>query len=290
MNSGGIVMNINTQTDLNGKVSVVTGGGGVIGTYFCKALAAAGAKVAVLGRTLESCEAVAEEIKESGGEAIAISCDVTDKESVEAARADINAKLGTCDILVNGAGGNHPSASTDDEYLDLDKLDDPDVKNFFSLDTDSIDFVFKLNFLGTLIPSQIFGKDMAPKEHATVINISSMNAFTPLTKIPAYSGAKSSVTNFTQWLSVYMSKTGVRVNGIAPGFLATNQNKDLLFDQDGNLTDRSHKIIGATPMGRFGEPEELLGTLLYLADEKASGFVTGITIPVDGGFSAYSGV
>ncbi|WP_411842883.1 SDR family oxidoreductase [Salinicoccus sp. HZC-1] len=276
--------------NLSGKTAVVTGGGGVLGSHFCKALASAGAKVAILGRTLENCEIVAEEINNDGGEAIGLSCDVTDKTSVEAARAEINEKFGTCDILVNGAGGNSPSASTDDEYLDLDTLDDPNVKNFFALDTDGIDFVFKLNFLGTLIPSQIFGADMAPKEHATVINISSMNAYTPLTKIPAYSGAKSSVTNFTQWLSVYLSKTGVRVNGIAPGFLATKQNKDLLFDGDGNLTDRSHKIINATPMGRFGEPEELLGTLLYLADEKASGFVTGITIPVDGGFSAYSGV
>lgn len=278
------------KTDLSGKTAVVTGGGGVLGSYFCKALAGTGAKVAILGRTLEKCETVAEEINSDGGEAVGVSCDVTDKTSVEAARAEINEKFGTCDILVNGAGGNNPSASTDDEYLDLDKLDDPDVKNFFALDTDGIDFVFKLNFLGTLIPSQIFGRDMAPKKHATVINISSMNAFTPLTKIPAYSGAKSSVTNFTQWLSVYLSKTGVRVNGIAPGFLATTQNKDLLFDGDGNLTDRSHKIISATPMGRFGEPEELLGTLLYLADHEASGFVTGITIPVDGGFSAYSGV
>lgn len=278
------------QTDLSGKVAVVTGGGGVLGSHFCRALAGAGAKVAILGCTLENCETVAKEITDEGGGAIGLSCDVTDKNSVEAARAEINEKFGTCDILINGAGGNSPSASTDDEYLDLDKLDDPNIKNFFALDTDGIDFVFKLNFLGTLIPSQIFGKDMAPKEHATVINISSMNAFTPLTKIPAYSGAKSSVTNFTQWLSVYLSKTGVRVNGIAPGFLATKQNKDLLFDQDGNLTDRSHKIIGATPMGRFGEPEELLGTLLYLADHEASGFVTGITIPVDGGFSAYSGV
>lgn len=278
------------QTDLSGKVAVVTGGGGVLGSHFCRALAGAGAKVAILGRTLENCERVAKEITDEGGGAIGLSCDVTDKNSVEAARAEINEKFGTCDILINGAGGNSPSASTDDEYLDLDKLDDPNIKNFFALDTDGIDFVFKLNFLGTLIPSQIFGKDMAPKEHATVINISSMNAFTPLTKIPAYSGAKSSVTNFTQWLSVYLSKTGVRVNGIAPGFLATKQNKDLLFDQDGNLTDRSHKIISATPMGRFGEPEELLGTLLYLADHEASGFVTGITIPVDGGFSAYSGV
>lgn len=278
------------QTDLSGKVAVVTGGGGVLGSHFCRALAGAGAKVAILGRTLENCERVAKEITDEGGGAIGLSCDVTDKNSVEAARAEINEKFGTCDILINGAGGNSPSASTDDEYLDLDKLDDPNIKNFFALDTDGIDFVFKLNFLGTLIPSQIFGKDMAPKEHATVINISSMNAFTPLTKIPAYSGAKSSVTNFTQWLSVYLSKTGVRVNGIAPGFLATKQNKDLLFDQDGNLTDRSHKIISATPMGRFGEPEELLGTLLFLADHEASGFVTGITIPVDGGFSAYSGV
>ena len=278
------------NTDLSGKTAVVTGGGGVIGSHFCKALAGAGAKVAILGRTLENCEAVAEEIRKDGGEAVGISCDVTDKTSVETARSEISEKFGTCDILVNGAGGNNPSASTDDEYLDTGKIDDPNVKDFFELDTDGIDFVFKLNFLGTLIPSQIFGRDMAPKEHATVINISSMNAFTPLTKIPAYSGAKSSVTNFTQWLSVYLSKTGVRVNGIAPGFLATKQNKDLLFDGDGNLTDRSHKIISATPMGRFGEPEELLGTLLYLADHKASGFVTGITIPVDGGFSAYSGV
>ena len=278
------------KTDLTGQVAVVTGGGGVLGSYFCKALAEAGAKVAVLGRTLENCEEVAEGIRHDGGEAVALSCDVTDKSSVEAARTEIGRALGTCDILVNGAGGNSPKASTDDEYLDLERLDDPDAKDFFALDTDGIDFVFKLNFLGTLIPSQIFGRDMAPKSHAAVINVSSMNAFTPLTKIPAYSGAKSAVSNFTQWLSVYMSKTGVRVNAMAPGFLATKQNRDLLFDKDGNLTERSHKIISATPMGRFGEPEELLGTLLYLADHEASGFVNGIVIPVDGGFSAYSGV
>ena len=277
------------KPDLNGKVAVITGGAGVLCREFAKALALCGARVAILGRTVSKAEAVAEEIKAMGGDAIAVQVDVTDKVSVEAAHQEVLAKYGKCDILINGAGGNNARANTDKEYFELGDMD-ADTKTFFDLEDEDLEFVFNLNFIGTLLPTQAFAKDMIGREGCNIINVSSMNAFTPLTKIPAYSGAKAAISNFTQWLAVHFSKVGIRVNAIAPGFFSTEQNKNLLWNPDGTPTARTGKILAATPMGRFGQPEELLGALLFLADQKAAGFVTGIVIPVDGGFSAYSGV
>lgn len=277
------------KPDLKNKVAVVTGGAGVLCKEFAKALALCGAKVAILGRTLSKAEAVAEEIKEMGGEAIAVSVDVTDAQSVEKAHREVLEKLGKCDILINGAGGNNPRATTDKEYFEAGDVDS-DTKSFFDMSSEDVEFVFNLNFSGTLIPTQAFARDMIGREGCTILNISSMNAYTPLTKIPAYSGAKAAISNFTQWLAVHFSKVGIRVNAIAPGFFSTEQNKKLLWNEDGSPTARTGKILAATPMGRFGTPEELLGALLFLVDEKAASFVTGIVIPVDGGFSAYSGV
>ena len=282
-------MNIPFKPELNGKVAVVTGGAGVLCREFAKALALCGAKVAILNRTLSKAEKVVEEIKEMGGEAVAVQVDVTDKESVKAAHEAVLEKLGKCDILINGAGGNNPRATTDKEYFELGDMD-ADTKTFFDLGDEDMEFVFNLNFIGTLLPTQAFAKDMIGREGCTILNVSSMNAYTPLTKIPAYSGAKAAISNFTQWLAVHFSKVGIRVNAIAPGFFATEQNRTLLFNDDGTPTARTGKILAATPMGRFGTPEELLGALLFLVDEKAASFVTGIVIPVDGGFSAYSGV
>lgn len=276
---------------LENKVVVVTGGGGVLGSYFAKELAAQGAKVAVLDLRLETAQAVVETIKKAGLEAIAVPCDVLNKASVMDAEKQIMDAYGSCDILINGAGGNHPKGTTYKEYLEPEDLDTGDeVMSFFNLDQKGVEFVFNLNFMGTLIPSQVFGKSMARKKEGVILNISSMCAFSPLTKVPAYSGAKAAVSNFTQWLAVHMSKMGIRVNAMAPGFFVTNQNKKLLLNDDGSYTERSKKILSQTPMERFGEPEELLGTLLWLVDDKASGFVNGIVVPVDGGFSAYSGV
>ena len=282
-------MELSLKPDLKGKVAVVTGGAGVLCSDFARALAVCGAKVAILGRTLSKAEAVAEEICAAGGEAIAVQVDVTNKESVVAAHEEVLVKLGKCDILINGAGGNHPRATTDAEYFDAEDLD-TETKTFFDLNEDDVEFVFNLNFIGTLIPTQEFAKDMIGREGCNILNVSSMNAFTPLTKIPAYSGAKAAISNFTQWLAVHFSKEGIRVNAIAPGFFSTEQNKKLLWNEDGTPTARTNKILNATPMGRFGEPSELLGALMFLVDEKAASFVTGIVIPVDGGFSAYSGV
>ena len=277
------------KPELTGKVAVVTGGAGVLCREFAKALALCGCKVAILNRTLSKAEAVAEEIKALGGEAAAVQVDVVNKESVKKAHEEVLAIYGPCDILINGAGGNNARANTDKEYFEAGDLD-ADVKTFFDLEDEDLEFVFNLNFIGTLIPTQEFAKDMIGREGCNIINVSSMNAYTPLTKIPAYSGAKAAISNFTQWLAVHFSKVGIRVNAIAPGFFATDQNRSLLFNEDGTPTARTGKILAATPMGRFGEPQELLGALLFLVDQKAAGFVTGIVIPVDGGFSAYSGV
>lgn len=282
-------MELSLRPDLNGKVAVVTGGAGILCREFAKALAVCGAKVVIAGRTLAKAEAVAEEICNGGGEAIAVQIDVTNKESVKAAHEEVLAKYGKCDILINGAGGNHPRATTDHEYYEAGDID-ADTKSFFDLDDEDVEFVFNLNFIGTLLPTQEFAKDMLGRKGCTILNVSSMNAYTPLTKIPAYSGAKAAISNFTQWLAVHFSKEGIRVNGIAPGFFSTEQNKKLLWNEDGTPTARTNKILNATPMGRFGEPSELLGALMFLVDEKAASFVTGIVIPVDGGFSAYSGV
>lgn len=268
---------------------VITGAGGVLCSAFAKALAADGHKVALLDLNLEAAEKVAAEIRENGGEVIAVQADVLDKESLRAAHDAVEKAFGRCEVLVNGAGGNNPKGTTTGEYFDKADLLDENARSFFDLDKDGVSFVFNLNFLGTLLTTQAFAVDML-ETGGCIVNISSMNAYTPLTKIPAYSGAKAAVSNFTQWLAVHFANCGIRVNAIAPGFFATNQNRTLLFNEDGSLTPRSHKIISQTPMGRFGEPEELLGTLRFLIDDKASGFVTGITIPVDGGFSAYSGV
>ena len=277
------------KPNLEGKVAVVTGGAGVLCKEFAKAMAACGAKVAILGRTLSKAEAVAEEINAAGGVAIAVSVDVTNAESVNKAHEEVLARLGKCDILINGAGGNNPRATTDKEYFEAGDLDE-ETKTFFDMSAEDVEYVFNLNFSGTLIPTQAFAKDMIGREGCTILNVSSMNAYTPLTKIPAYSGAKAAISNFTQWLAVHFSKVGIRVNAIAPGFFSTEQNKKLLWNDDGTPTARTGKILAATPMGRFGTPEELLGALLFLVDEKAASFVTGIVIPVDGGFSAYSGV
>lgn len=279
------------KVDLSGKVAVVTGGGGVLGAYFAKALAECGAAVAVLDLHQEPADKIANEINEAGGKAIGVAANVLDKEALQKAKEIIDKELGTCDILLNGAGGNNPRGTTDDEFYSAEAVkNNQDLKTFFQLDPEGVRFVFDLNFLGTLLPSQVFGEDMANKKGSVIINVSSMNAFTPLTKIPAYSGAKAAISNFTQWLAVYFAKAGIRVNAIAPGFLITKQNEKLLLNEDGSYTPRSEKILRNTPMGRFGEPEELVGGLLYLVDEKASGFVTGVVLPIDGGFAAYSGV
>lgn len=282
-------MELSLKPDLTGKVAVITGGGGILCREFAKALAVCGAKVAVLNRTLSKGEDVANEIKAMGGEAAAVQIDVTNKESVERAHEEVLDIFGPCDILINGAGGNHPRATTDKEYFELGDID-ADTKSFFDLDEEDVEFVFNLNFIGTLLPTQAFARDMVGRSGCTILNVSSMNAYTPLTKIPAYSGAKAAISNFTQWMAVHFSKVGIRVNGIAPGFFSTEQNKKLLWNEDGTPTARTEKILNATPMGRFGEAQELLGALLFLVDEKAASFVTGIVIPVDGGFSAYSGV
>ena len=278
--------------DLTDKVVVVTGGTGVLGGQFVDALAACGAKVAVLGRRLEDTEKKAAEVRQNGGVAIGVAADVVDKESLRAAHDVILEKLGPVDILINGAGGNHPKGTTTKEYLFEEDLKEKanDTITFFDLDPQGVQFVFNLNFLGTLLPSQEFAKDMVNRPGATIINISSMNAFTPLTKVPAYSGAKAAVSNFTQWLAVHMSKVGIRVNAIAPGFFITGQNENLLKNEDGSYTERSEKILAGTPTNRFGESDELIGTLLYLVSHEASSFVNGVVIPVDGGFNAFSGV
>ena len=277
------------DTDLTGKVAVVTGAGGVLCSAFAKTLARAGAKVALLDLNEVAAEAYANEIREEGGVAAAYKCNVLDKASCYEVADKVLADLGSCDILINGAGGNNPKATTDKEYFEIGDID-ADTKSFFDLDADGVGFVFNLNFLGTLIPTQAFARQMVGKEGCSIINISSMNAYCPLTKIPAYSGAKAAISNFTQWLAVHFSKVGIRVNAIAPGFFSTKQNAALLFNPDGTPTARTGKILAATPMGRFGESDELDGALLFLINNKAASFITGIVIPVDGGFSAYSGV
>ena len=282
-------MNLTLKPDLRGKVAVVTGGAGVLCSEFVRALAQCGAKVAILNRTLSKGEALAEEVRQNGGVAMAVSCNVTDSESVKAAHEAVLAAFGKCDILINGAGGNNPRANTDKEYFELGDMEAA-TKSFFDIDEEGFRFVMDLNFVGTLLPTQAFAQDMIGREGCTIINISSMNAYTPLTKIPAYSGAKAAISNFTQWLAVHFSRVGIRVNAIAPGFFLTDQNYSLMYREDGTPTERSGKIVAGTPMGRFGKPEELLGALMFLVDEHAASFVTGVCIPVDGGFSAYSGV
>ena len=275
---------------MNQKVIVITGAGGILCSGFAKALAKEGHKVALLDLNLESAEKFASEIRAAGGVAKAYGCNVLKKESLEEAHQAILADLGKCDILINGAGGNNPRGTTDHETYEPGDEEKSDLKTFFNLDPDGIGFVFNLNFLGTLLPTQVFVPDMIGKEGCSILNISSMNAFRPLTKIPAYSGAKAAISNFTQWLAVHFAPANIRVNAIAPGFFVTNQNRALLFREDGTPTPRTNKILNATPMKRFGEAEELNGALKFLLDPEQSGFITGVVLPVDGGFAAYSGV
>lgn len=275
--------------DLTGKVAVVTGAGGVLCSLMAGALAAAGAKVALLDRNLEAAQKFADQIVADGGIANGYSANVLEKDSLAECHKKVLADLGKCDILINGAGGNNPRAQTDKEYYEQGDID-AETKSFFDLDEAGVEFVFNLNFIGTLLPTQEFAKDMLGRAGCSILNISSMNAYTPLTKIPAYSGAKAAVSNFTQWLAVHFSREKIRVNAIAPGFFSTKQNAALLWNADGTPTARTGKILAATPMGRFGEAEELLGSVLFLVSDKAAGFITGVVLPIDGGFSAYSGV
>lgn len=281
-------MKLPFQIDLSDKVVVITGAGGVLCSMFAMALSKTGAKIALLDLNEEAAKKYADEILKDGGVAKAYACNVLDKESIEEVHKKILADFGSCDILINGAGGNNPKATTDNEYYSAQDVNK--MKTFFDLDQSGVEFVFNLNFLGTLLPTQVFVKDMVEKDDASIINISSMNAYTPLTKIPAYSAAKAAISNFTQWLSVHFSKTNIRCNAIAPGFFVTKQNEKLLFNEDGTPTKRTDKILSSTPMNRFGKAEELIGALLFLVSKDASGFVNGAVIPVDGGFSAYSGV
>lgn len=281
-------MKLPFQIDLKDKVVVVTGAGGVICSVLAEAMAMTGAKVALLDLNEDAAKNNAKAIEGKGYIARGYKCNVLETESVMAAHDLIVEELGTCDILINGAGGNNPKATTDDEYFVPEDLDN--MKTFFDLDPTGVQFVFSLNFMGTLIPTQVFAKDMINKKGASIINISSMNSYTPLTKIPAYSGAKAAITNFTQWLAVHFSKVGIRCNAIAPGFFVTKQNEKLLYNEDGTPTQRTDKILNSTPMGRFGEVEELVGSVLFLACDEASGFVNGCCIPIDGAFASYSGV
>lgn len=282
-------MKLPFKIDLDDKVAVITGAGGVLCSVFAEAVAACGAKVALLDLIEENASKVAKRLTEQGFIARAYKCDVLDRKNLEDCYDKILSDFGECDILINGAGGNSPKATTTIEYHDLESVLDSDIKSFFDLDIDGVDFVFNLNYLGTLLPTQVFAQSMLKKENASIINISSMSAFCPLTKIPAYSGAKAAINNLTQWLAVHFAKVGIRVNAIAPGFFVTDQNRALLFTENGEPTARTDKILAATPMSRFGEPEELLGALLWLLSEQ-NGFVSGVVVPVDGGFSAYSGV
>ena len=274
-------MNIPFQVDLSNKAVAITGAGGVICSEFARALAACGAKVALLDINYDAAKVVADDI---GDNAIAIRCNCLDKASIQAAKEEVNAAFGKVNFLINGAGGNNPRATTDNETADMGG-----GKDFFALEESGIKFVFDLNITTAFLVTQVFAEDMV-ETGGNIINISSMNAYRPLTKIPAYSAAKAGISNFTQWLAVHFASKGIRCNAIAPGFFVTNQNRDLLFNKDGTPMARTGKILAATPMKKFGEVDDLLGALLWLADDTASGFVTGTVIPVDGGFSAYSGV
>ncbi|MFZ4453043.1 SDR family oxidoreductase [Salibacterium aidingense] len=275
---------------LKGKVAVVTGGGGVLCGEMARELGRQGVKVAVLSRKKEKAETVAEEIIQEGGEAIAVACDVLQLESIQEADREIRKHYDGYDILINGAGGNHPDAATSEEYFKKEHLQNEEVKTFFDLTEEGLKHVFHLNYIGAVLSTQVFMKGMLERANPVVINISSMSAPSPMTKVLSYSSAKAGIDNFTQWLAVHMAKENIRCNAIAPGFFLTSQNRNLLLDEEGNYTERSRKIIDHTPMERFGKAEDLTGTLLWLTDQRMSGFVTGVTVPVDGGFMAYSGV
>lgn len=276
--------------DLSDKKIAVTGAAGAICSSFAKELAKTGAEIALIDINLEGAEKVACEIVAAGGKAKAYRADVLNRTSLEECRERIRSDMGVVNMLINGAGGNNPKATTDKEIYEKGDAAKEGLKSFFDLESSAIARLFDLNFTSILLTTQVFSEDMAECGGGNIINISSMNAFRPLTKIPAYSAAKAAVSNFTEWLAVHFAGVGIRVNAIAPGFFVGNQNRALLYNEKGELTARSHKIISHTPMGRFGELDELTGTLLWLADDEFSGFVTGIVVPVDGGFSAYSGV
>ena len=273
--------------DYTGKVVVVTGAGGLICGAMARAFAQSGAKVAALDLNEEAVKKLADELKAEGFICKGYKANVLDPEALEAVHASVLRDLGPCDILVNGAGGNNPRATTDNEYQHEAK---EGGKSFFDLSPDGVDFVFKLNFQGTLLPTQAFAKDMVEKKAGCILNVSSMNAYTPLTKIPAYSAAKAGLSNFTQWLATHFAGTGIRCNAIAPGFLVSAQNYRLLFNEDGTPTPRSAKILNGTPMGRYVDASELLGGTLFLCDEKSASAITGVVLPIDCGFAAYSGV
>ena len=281
------MMNLPLSHNFAGKVVVVTGAGGVLCGDMARAYAVAGAKVAALDLNEEAVKKLADELKAEGYICEGYKANVLDRELLEEVHQQVLKDLGPCDILINGAGGNNPRATTDNEYQHEAK---EGQKTFFDLDAAGVDFVFKLNFQGTLLPTQVFAKDMVERKCGNILNISSMNAYTPLTKIPAYSGAKAGISNFTQWLATHFAGTGIRCNGIAPGFLVSNQNRALLFNADGTPTARAGKILNGTPMGRFAESEELLGGMFFLTDDKAASAVTGVILPIDCGFAAYSGV
>ena len=272
--------------NITGRVAVITGGSGVLCSEIARELARHGVKVAILNRTAEKGQKVVDEIVQSGGTAIAIGADVLDKVSLENAREIILESFGSVDILINGAGGNHPDAITGPETYE----ENGSGQSFFELNPKGFSQVFDSNFIGSFLASQVFGKALLEAKAPVIINFSSMSAYAPMTKVPAYSAAKASINNFTMWLAVHFAEKGLRVNAVAPGFFLTNQNKNLLLNEDGSYTARSKKIITGTPMKRFGKPEDLIGTMLWLLDEEYSGFITGITVPVDGGFLAYSGV
>lgn len=272
--------------NLKGKTAVITGGSGVLCSEMARELSRHGVNVAILNRTVEKGEAIAAEINGAGGSAIAVAADVLDQHSLEGAKATVVEAFGRVDILINGAGGNHPDAITAVETYEEDSTE----KSFFDMDASGFSKVFDTNFIGTFLTCQVFGKELLKQDAPVIINVSSMSAYSPMTKVPAYSAAKSAINNFTMWMAVHFAETGMRVNAIAPGFFLTSQNRNLLLNEDGTHTDRSKKIITHTPMKRFGQPKDLLGALLWLTDEEYSGFVTGVTVPVDGGFMAYSGV
>ena len=280
-----------TTTDLSNRTAVITGGAGVLCGFFTKFLAQLGANVAILDLNETAALKIVEEINKSGGHGIALKTNVLNRESIQKAMESVESTFGSCDILINGAGGNHPKGTTTKEiFSPSDLTRSKKISTFLTMDSESIQFVFNLNFLSTFLVSQVFTPLLLKSNIATIINISSMNAFRPLTKIPAYSAAKAAVSNFTQWLAVHLSQVNIRVNAIAPGFFLTAQNASLLQNSDGTNSARAEKILNHTPLHRFGNPQELLGTLNWLVNPNASGFVTGIVIPVDGGFSAYSGV
>jgi NAD(P)-dependent dehydrogenase (short-subunit alcohol dehydrogenase family) len=281
------MINLPLNCDFTGKVVVITGAGGVLCGDMARAYAQAGAKVAALDLNEEAVKKLAAELTAEGFTCIGYKANVLETENLEAVHQQVLADLGPCDILVNGAGGNNPRATTDNEYQHEAK---EGGKSFFDLEASGVDFVFKLNFQGTLLPTQAFAKDMVAKKAGVILNISSMNAYIPLTKIPAYSGAKAAVSNFTQWLATHFAGTGIRCNAIAPGFLVTNQNRALLFKENGTPSARSMKILNGTPMGRFLDGQELLGAAFFLCDDRSASAVTGVVLPVDGGFAAYSGV